>query len=178
MHDSNFFVSLSTTIRNVVCVLMHYKYEGDLWPRAILQTAIEKLPPNLREKWWFNLNEYNKDWSYILNLFMLFVYEGIPQPPGDRKVNSRRNVNKIKQFFNPRILVQPKNIDHCPLDDSAHIIWTCPVFRNLNVNDRYSIMRKQRFFYGCLERGHAIRDSKGNAFGRNRFTKTHNQFEH
>ena len=50
MLDSKALVNYSTTISNVVSVLKHYKYEGDLRSNATRQIAIEKLPPNLKEK--------------------------------------------------------------------------------------------------------------------------------
>ena len=40
--------------------------------------------------------------------------------------------------------------DHCPLADGTHKIWNCPLFRNMSVNDRYAVVKKQRLFYGCL----------------------------
>ena len=61
MHDSKALVSYSTTFSNVVSVLKHYKYEGDLRSSATLQIAIEKLPPNLMGKWWFYVDETNED---------------------------------------------------------------------------------------------------------------------
>ena len=51
MHDWKILVSYSTAISNVDSVLKHYKYEGDLRSSATLQIAIQKLPPNLKEKW-------------------------------------------------------------------------------------------------------------------------------
>ena len=61
MHDSKALVSYSTTISNVASVLKHYKYEGDLRSSATLPIPIEKLPPNLKEKWWFYVDETNED---------------------------------------------------------------------------------------------------------------------
>ena len=65
MHDSKALVSYSKTISNVVSVLKHYKYEGDLRSSATLQIAIEKLPANLKEKWWFYVDETNEDRSNV-----------------------------------------------------------------------------------------------------------------
>ena len=61
MHDSKLLVSYSTTINYVVSVLKHYKYEGDLRFSSPLQIAAEKFPPNLKEKWWFYVDETNED---------------------------------------------------------------------------------------------------------------------
>ena len=61
MHDSKVLVSFSTTISNVVSVLKHYKYEGDLRSSATMQIAVEKLPPKLKKKCWFYVDETNED---------------------------------------------------------------------------------------------------------------------
>ena len=111
MHDSKALVSYSTTISNVVSVLKHYKYEGDLRSSATLQIAIEKLPPNLKEKWWFYVDESNEDRPdpcLLENWLsrMAFVYEGMSQPTGERKEDHRRNRTKPSSSLNPRILVR------------------------------------------------------------------------
>ena len=68
--------------------------------------------------------------------------------------------------------------DLCPLADGTHKIWNCPLFRNMSVNDRYAALRKQRLCYGCLGKGHAIKDCKVNACGINGCIKKHNRLLH
>ena len=191
MHDSKALVSYSSTISNVVSVLKHYKYEGDLRSSATLQIAIEKLPPTLKEKWWFYVDETNEDRPDLCLLEnwlsrMSFVYEGMSQPTGERKEDHRRNANKTKQFSKSSNFSAISNVkeaqatisDHCPLADGTHKIWNCPLFKNMNVNDRYAAVRKQRLCYGCLGKGHAIKDCKVNACVINGCTKKHNRLLH
>ena len=45
----------------------------------------------------------------------------------------------------------------------------------MSVSDQYSAVRKQRLCYGCLGKGHAIKDCKVNACGSNGCIKKHNQ---
>ena len=68
--------------------------------------------------------------------------------------------------------------DHCPLVDDTHKIWNCPLFRNMSVNDRYAAVKKQRLSYGCLGKGHAIKDCSVNACGINGCIKKHNRLLH
>ena len=108
------------------------------------------------------------------------------QPPGERKEDHRRNANKTKQFSKSSNFsaisnvkeAQATNSDHCPLADGTHKIWNCPLLKNMNVHDRYAAVRKQRLCYGCLGKGHAIKDCKVNACGINGCTKKHNQLLH
>ena len=108
------------------------------------------------------------------------------QPTGERKEDHRRNANKTKQFPKSSNFSASSNVkeaqttisDHCPLADGTHKIWNCPLFKNMNVNDRYAAVRKQRLCYGCLGKGHAINDCKVNACVINGCTKKHNRLLH
>ena len=117
---------------------------------------------------------------------MSFAYEGMSQPTGERKEDHRRNANKTKQFSKFSNFSASSNAkeaqatisNHCPLADRAHKIWNCPVFKNVNVNDRYAAVRKQRLCYGCLGKGHSIKDYKVNACGIYGCIKKHNRLLH
>ena len=73
---------------------------------------------------------------------------------------------------------QQTQSDHCPLADSIHKIWNCPLLKNMSVIDRYSAVRKQLFCYGYLCKGHAIKNCKVNACGINGCIKKHNRLLH
>ena len=117
---------------------------------------------------------------------MSLVYEGISQPPRNVRKISGEMQAKLSSFLNPWISVrvqnvkdaQPTNNDHCPLADGTNKIWNCPLFKNINVNDRYAAVRRQRLCYLCLGKGHAIKNCKVNACGINGFTKKHNRLLH
>ena len=158
---------------------------------ATLQIAIEKLPPNLKEKWWLFVDETNEGRPDVCLLEkwlsrLSFVYEGMSQPTGERKEDHRRNANKTKQFSNYSNFSASSNVkeaqatitSHCPLTEGTHKILNCPMFRNMNVNDRYAAVRKQRLCYGCLGKGHAIKDCKVNACDINGRTKMHKRLLH
>ena len=158
---------------------------------ATLQIAIEKLRPNLKEKWWFYVDETNEDRPDLCLLEnwlsrISFVYEGMSQPAGERKEYHRRNANKTKQFSKTSNFSASSNvkeaqatiIDHCPLANGTHKIWIRLLFKNLNMNDRYAAVRKQRLCYGCLGKGHAIKYCKVNACGINGYNRKHNRLLH
>ena len=48
----------------------------------------------------------------------------------------------------------------------------------MNVTDRYAAVRKERLCYGCLGKGHAIKDCKVHPCGINGCTKNHNRLLH
>ena len=48
----------------------------------------------------------------------------------------------------------------------------------MNVTDRYAAVRTERFCYGCLGKGHAMKDCKVHPCGINGCTKKHNRLLH
>ena len=191
MYDSTAIISYSITISNLVNVLKQYNYEDDLQSSSTLQVAIEKLPPNLKEKWFLFVDECQKDRPDITLLEkwlarMAFVHEGMPSTKSERKEDDRPNANKEKRFSKSSNVTASSNVNetkqmqnnNCPLADGTHKIWNCPIFKNMNVTDRYAAVRKERLCYGCLGKGHAIKDCKVHPCGINGCTKKHNTLLH
>ena len=191
LHDSTAIINYSITISNLVNVLKQYNYEGDLQSSSTLQVAIEKLPPNLKEKWFFFVDECQEDRPDLTLLEkwlarMAFVHEGMPSTKSEQKEDDRPNANKEKRFSKSSNVTASSNANetkqmqnnNCPLADSTHKIWNCPIFKNMNVTDRYAAVRKERLCYGCLGKGHAIKDCKVHPCGINGCTKKHNRLLH
>ena len=115
-----------------------------------------------------------------------FVHEGFSVFMGERREEDRRSTNEDKRFSKTSNFSASSNVketkqtqsDHCPLADGTHTIWSCPLFRNMSVNDRYAAVRKQRLCYRCLGEGHAINNCKVNAYGINGCTKKQNRLLH
>ena len=142
MHDSTAIIDYSITIRNQVNVLKQYNYEGDLQSSSTLQVAIEKLPPNLKEKWFFFVDECQEDGPDLTLLEkwlarMAFVHEGMPSTKSERKEDDRLNANKEKRFSKSSNVTASSNANEtkqmqnntCPLADGTHKIWNCPIFK-------------------------------------------------
>ena len=191
MHDSTAIINYSITISNLVNVLKQYNYEGDLRSSSTLQVAIEKLPPNMKEKWSFFVDECQEDRPDLTLLEkwlarMAFIYEGMPSTKSERKEDDRPNANKEKRFLKTSNISASSNSNetkqmqnnNCPLADGTHKTWNCSIFKSMNVTDRYAAVRKQRLCYGCLGNGHAIKDCKVHPCGINGCTKKHNRLLH
>ena len=191
MHDSTAIINYSITISNLVNVLKQYNYEGDLQSSSTLQVATEKLPPNLKEKWFFFVDECQEDRPDLTLLEkwlarMAFVHEGMTSTKSERKEDDRPNANKEKRFSKSSNISASSNANetkqmqnnNCPLADGTHKIWNCPIFKNMNVTDRYAVVREERLCYGCLGKGHAIKDCKVHPCGINGCTKKHNRLLH
>ena len=102
-HYSTAIINYSITISNLVNVLKQYNYEGDVRSSSTLQVAIEKMPPNLKEKWFFFVDECQEDRPDLIlleNWFarMAFVHEGIPSFRSERKEDDRPKTKMEKRF--------------------------------------------------------------------------------
>ena len=187
-HDSTAIINYSITISNLVNVLKQYNYEGDLRSSSTLQVAIEKLPPNLKEKWFFFVDECQEDRPdlTLLEKWLAMNAINMPSTKSERKEDNRPNANKEKRFLKSSNISASSNANetkqmqnnNCPLADGTHKIWNCPKFKNMNVTDRYAAVRKERLCYGCLGKGHAIKDCKVHSCGINGCTKKHNRLLH
>ena len=135
MHNSTAIINYSVTISNIANVLEQYIYEGDLRSSSTLEVAIEKLPQNLKEKWFFFVDECQEDRPDLTLLEkwlarMSFVHEGMPSTKSERKEDDRQKANKEKRFLklsnvcaisNANETKQIQN-NNCPLADGAHKI--------------------------------------------------------
>ena len=187
-HDSTGLIRFSVIVSNFVIVLKEYKQIGDLQSSSTLYMAGDKLLQVLKEKWWFYVDDKDEDWPDMIMFEkwlsrIAFVHEGFSAFKGERREEDRRSTNRDKRFsktsnFSASSYVKEMQSDHCPLADGTHKIWNCPLFRNMSVNDRYAAMRKQRLCYGCLGKGHAMKDYKVNMCGINGCIKKHNRLLH
>ena len=190
-HDSTSLINFSVNVSDFVNVLKEYKHIGDLQSSSTLYMAVDKLPQVLKEKWWFYVDDKDEDWLDLIMFKkwlsrMAFVHEGLSAFKRERQDEDRRNANREKRFSKTLNFSASSNLqetkqtqsDHCLLADGTHKIWNCPSFKNMSVNDRYVAVRKERLCYGCLAKGHAIKDCKVKVCGINGCTKKHKRLLH
>ena len=89
-HNSTAIINYSITISNLVNVMKQYNYEGDLRSSSTRQMAIEKLSPNLKEMWFFFVDECQEDRPGLTLLEkwlarITFVHEGMPLTKSEQK---------------------------------------------------------------------------------------------
>ena len=190
-HDSTSLINFSVIVSNFVNMLKEYKHVGDLQSSWTLYLAVDKLPQVLKEKWRFYVDDKDEDWPDLIMLEkwlsqMAFVHEGFSAFKGGRKEENQRNTNRDKRFSKASNFSASSNLqetkqtqsDHCQLADGTHKNWNCPPFKNMSVNDRYVAVRKERLCYGCLGKGHAIKDCKVKVCDMNGCSKRHNRLLH
>ena len=60
MHSLDSIINYSSTVSNLVAVFKSLNYEADLKRASVLNDALSKLPPNLKESW--SMHTVKKHW--------------------------------------------------------------------------------------------------------------------
>ena len=160
---------------------------GDLQSSSTLYMAIEKLSPSLRENWWFYVDEQNKDRPDFLMFErwlarMSFVHEGFAFK-GNRNDEERRSLKDHQRSIGVNFSAIGTNNSNetsqrCPLADGSHKIWSCQLFKNMSVPDRYNVAKKHKLCFGCLRTNCSIASCQIKECGINGCTKKHNRLLH
>ena len=101
------------------------------------------------------------------------VFKGERREEDRRGTNGDKRSSKTSNFSASSNVKEAKEVqsDQCPQADGTHKVWNCPIIRTMSANDRYAAVRKHCLCFGCLSKGHAIKDCKVNACGINGASK-------
>ena len=91
---------------------------------------------------------------------MAFVQEGFSAFKSERKEKDRRSTKGERRFlktsnFNESYKVRETKTtqsDLCSLVDGTQRIWNCPLFKNMNINDRYVAVRNITYVMDVWEK--------------------------
>ena len=84
-------------------MLKEYKQIGDLQSPSRLYNAVDNLPKVLKEKWWFYVDNKDKDWPDLIMFEkwlsrMAFMHEGFSAFKGGQREEEQRNTNRDKRY--------------------------------------------------------------------------------
>ena len=65
-HNSTGLISFSIVVLNFVNVFKEYKQIVDLQSSSTMYMAVDKLPLNLKKKWWFYIDDKDEDWPDLI----------------------------------------------------------------------------------------------------------------
>ena len=186
-HDSAAIKKYAQLITTCVNVLKQFGFTGDLYSESVLNSALRKLPPELKTKWFFlakSKSYYNADlckFSEWLNEVAYVHDEMMVQfkTPFDKKASGSTEKVKTSTFVaNDQGKTTSSSNKQCPLKDGEHKIWMCSKFKQKTVNERYEMLKKLKLCFCCLN-SHLIKDCKSERVcGVNGCTKKHNRLLH
>ena len=135
MHNSENIISFSMTISSLVAVSRSHDYEEDFKSISLLNQALSKIPPNMKEAWslfvvkcnWSrsNLFEFN-NWLRVKTK----AHEQMKNMPGKPKVEELSKTKALTRVFASTSIVR-KNFEYtsCILCKGKHALWKCSVFK-------------------------------------------------
>ena len=131
MHNSDNIMNYSATILSLVGVFKSLSYDADLKSASLLNTAVQKLPPNLKGSW--SLFTVKKHWAHDL------MKQTSSKARTDDNTNSVVKTKVASRTFaantqskgtqRPASTSATPPIPRCIACKGNHRIWDCRVFK-------------------------------------------------
>ena len=198
MHNSESIISYSATVSSLVGVFRSLNYNQDLSSASLLDQAVQKLPPNMKEAWsmytvkrsldrptLIDFNEWLKDKAE--------AHERMKTASGKPKSdeNPQPSVNKTKttsKVFaattsnnqqNSTSKPKPDILPNCVAYKEKHPLWRCPVFRKKTPTERAKLVADNKFCFCCFNANHSFRQGpQPRKCTKEGCESTHNTFLH
>ena len=176
MHSSDSIVSYASVITSLVSVFQSLSYEADLKSASLLNLAVSKLPPNMKEGWSLHTVKRNLLRPTLLD-FNTWLQEKAEahermrtisknasaeeQPSvGSKKTTSkvfastteRRKTTKVSTSQEPRKSVI------CLVCKANHPLWRCTVFKEKTPTQRAKLVAENQLCFSCFQANHSFRN--------------------
>ena len=176
MHNSDNIINHSGCISSLVGVFKSLSYDSDLKSAALLNTAVQKLPTNMKESWslftvkkhWVkpNLLDFN-DWlkekaeahDLMKNTATKARTEDTNNSVTRSKVASKAFAANTQQKSNPKPQQRSPStsISSCIVCKGSHRLWECRVFKEKTPTQRAKVVAEAKLCFSCLRDKHMFR---------------------
>ena len=176
MHNSDNIINYSGCISSLVGVFKSLSYDSDLKSAALLNTAVQKLPPNMKESWslftikkhWVKptLLDFN-DWlkekaeahDLMKNTATKARTEDTINSVTRSKVASKAFAanTQHKSNLKPQQRSPLTSISICIVCKGSHRLWECRVFKEKTPTQRAKVVAEAKLCFSCLRDKHMFR---------------------
>ena len=166
MHNSESIVSFASCIPSLVAVLKSLGYEYDLKSTSVLNQVVSKLPPNMKESWFFHsvkkwwrqpavldFNDWLRDKAEAHELMR--VSQNKSQPEETPKTGFHKPPTKI---FAAASKVEKPLYAPCLQCKGKHPLWSCSVFKEQTPTQRAQFSAQNRLCFACFQPDHKFRN--------------------
>ena len=194
-HDSSTFIKYSQLITTCVSVLNQYGFTGDLCSESVLNSAVRKLPPELKTKWFFyakgqkdqtanfsKISEWLNDIAFVHDELLVQFKQSSNKKQSTSTDRTKTTGSSISATANETglstFISNPKGPIKCVVCGNSHGLWACDAFKKLTPIDRYKRVKENKLCFLCFRGGHAVKDCKMKECGIDGCKRQHNRVLH
>ena len=176
MHNSDNIINYSGCTSSLVGVFKSLSYDSNLKSAALLNTAVQKLPPNMKESWslftvkkhWvkpnlLDFNDWLKEKAEAHNLMKNTATKARTEDTNNSvtrsKVASKAFAANTQQKSNlkPQQISPSTSISSCIVCKGSHRLWECRVFKEKTPTQRAKVVAEAKLCFSCLRDKHMFR---------------------
>ena len=176
MHNSDNIINYSAAISTFVGVFKSLSYDMDLMSASLLNQAVEKLPPSMKESWslftvkkhWVKptLLDFNDRLKEQAEAHDLMKQSATKARPEDNSSSVTKAKTASKVFAsNPQQRETKKQMPSsstntyscCIVCKGNHRLWECRVFKEKTPTQRAKLVADNKLCFSCLRHKHTFR---------------------
>ena len=162
MHSSENVIQYASLVASLVAVFQSLGYNADLNSSSLLNQAVSKLPPNLKESWSFQTVKRNLLRPTLLD-FNSWIQE--KAEAHDRMLSTSKSKldSSVATSIKPKTTktfsstAQNRESDPCVLCNGKHPLFKCPVFKEKTPTQRAKFCAESKLCFSCLRKNHNFR---------------------
>ena len=179
MQNSDNIINYSGCISSLVRVFKSLSYYSDLTSAALLNTAVHKLPPNMKESWslftvkkrWvkttlLDFNDWLKEKAEAHDLMKNTAFEARTEDTSNSVTRSKVASKAFAANTQHKRSVKPQQscasppISSCVVCKDSHRLWECRVFKEKTPWQRAKVVADAKLWFSCLRDKHMFRQCK------------------
>ena len=176
MHNSDNIINYSAAISSLVGVFKSLSYDADLKSASLLNQAVQKLPPNMKESWslftvkkhWvkptlLDFNHWLKEKAEAHDLMKQSATKAKPEE-NITSVTKTKTASKVfasnSQQRNTKKQISSSSTNtysRCIVFKGNHRLWECRVFKEKTPTQRAKLVADNKLCFSCLRDKHTFR---------------------
>ena len=176
MHNSDNIINYSAAISSLFGVFKSLSYDADLRSASLLNQAVQKLPPNMKESWllftvkkhWvkptvLDFNDWLKEKAEAHDLMKQSATKAKPED-NSTSVTKTKTASKVfasnsqqKETKKQMPSSSTNTYSRCVVCRSNHRLWECRLFKEKTPTQRAKLVADNKLCFSCLRDKHTFR---------------------
>ena len=176
MHNSDNIINYSAAISSLVGVFKSLSYDADLKSASLLNQAVQKLPPNMKESWslftvkkhWvkptlLDFNDWLKEKAEAHDLMKQSATKAKPEE-NITSVTKTKTASKVfasnsqqRETKKQMPSASTNTYFRCIVCKGNHRLWECRVFKEKTPTQRAKLVADNKLCFSCLRDKHTFR---------------------